>query len=277
MNAFWSRCGWATLPKPSSVLIFRFCALLTAVLHDRTARPSSITVQQPHRERPQPNFGPFNPRSSRNTYSSGVLGSVSTTRDLPFTFSEIRAITSSLPQRAEAEPFRPLNQDSESPLPIWVHPPEPNVHPVFPEWKHRCFVKWAPGSRSQREPARSARAVGRSLRTRAVARRGLRPLCDSRRGQGIAGVPAVYRDSLADGEVFEAHRFSPVLNHSLAGDHDHVLVQVRCCAACRGRMPSRALREADRRAARESDYRRCITLFRLQETLSELIIGCTHS
>src|SRR5437667_11134031 len=144
MNAFWSRCGWATLPKPSSVLMFRFCALLTAVLQDRTAWPSRITVQQPHCERPQPNFGPFNPRSSRNTYSSGVLGSVSTTRDLPFTFSEIRAITSSLPQRAEAEPFRPLNQDSESPLPIWVYPPEPNVHPVFPEWKHRCLRKMGP-------------------------------------------------------------------------------------------------------------------------------------
>ena len=103
-------------------------------------------------------LGPFNPRSSRNTYSSGVLGSVSTTRDLPFTFSEIRAITSSLPQRAGVEPLRPLDQDSESTR-IWVYSPEPNVHPVFPEWKHRCFVKWAPGGRSQREPARSASAL----------------------------------------------------------------------------------------------------------------------
>src|SRR5213594_2244953 len=112
--------------------MFRFCALLTAMLHDRTALSSTITVQQPHCERPQPNFGPFNPSSSRNTYSSGVLGSVSTTRDLPFTFSEIRAITSSLPQRAEAEPLRPLNQDSESPLPIWVYPPDPMYTQSFP-------------------------------------------------------------------------------------------------------------------------------------------------
>src|SRR5207244_5198780 len=93
--------------------MFRFCALLTAMLHERTALPSTITVQQPHCERPQPNFGPFNPSSSRNTYSRGVLGSVSTTRDLPFTFSEIRAITSSLP--------------------------EPNIHPVCPERKFYAF------------------------------------------------------------------------------------------------------------------------------------------
>src|SRR5713101_4527001 len=78
--------------------MFRFCALLTAILHDRTALPSTITVQQPHCERPQPNFGPFRPSSPRNTYSSGVLGSVSTIRDLPFTFSEIRAITIFLPR-----------------------------------------------------------------------------------------------------------------------------------------------------------------------------------
>src|SRR5437667_3176714 len=84
------------LPKPSSVVMFRFCALLTAMLHDRTGLSSTITVQQPHCERPQPNFGPFKPSSPRNTYNRGVLGSVSTTRDFPFTFSEIRAITVSL-------------------------------------------------------------------------------------------------------------------------------------------------------------------------------------
>src|SRR6059036_2209399 len=94
--------------------MFRFCALLTAMLHERTALPSTITVQQPHCERPHPNFGPFNPSSSRKTYSSGVLGSASTTRDFPFTFSEIRAITSSLP--------------------------DPNIHPVFPERKFYAFV-----------------------------------------------------------------------------------------------------------------------------------------
>src|SRR5260370_25020789 len=76
--------------------MFRFCALLTAMLHDRTALPSTITVQQPHCERPQPNFGPFSPSSPRNTYNSGVLGSVSTTRGLPFTFSDILAMTRSL-------------------------------------------------------------------------------------------------------------------------------------------------------------------------------------
>src|SRR5437867_2216187 len=89
--------------------MFRFWALLTAILHDRTALPSRITVQQPHCERPHPNLGPFNLRLSRNTYSSGVLGSVSTTRDLPFTFSETRAITRFLPQ-GTFENERPLTK-----------------------------------------------------------------------------------------------------------------------------------------------------------------------
>src|SRR5438309_3142960 len=96
--------------------MFRFCALLTAMLHERTALPSTITVQQPHCERPHPNFGPFKPSSPRKTYSSGVVGSASMTRDFPFTFSEIRAITSSLP--------------------------ELNIHPVFPERKYfGCLIQ----------------------------------------------------------------------------------------------------------------------------------------
>jgi len=49
----------------------------TGVVQERTACPRAITVQQPHWPRPQPNFGPFNCRSSASTYSSGVAGSTS--------------------------------------------------------------------------------------------------------------------------------------------------------------------------------------------------------
>ena len=38
-----------------------------AMLHDRAAFPSMITVHAPHCERPQPNLGPFSPKSSRKT------------------------------------------------------------------------------------------------------------------------------------------------------------------------------------------------------------------
>src|SRR5438094_4239617 len=63
-----------------------------------------------------------------------------------------------------------------------------------------------------------------------LASRQLGPLCDSGRSQCIAGVPAVYGNSLADGEVFEVDVFRPVLNDSLASDHDCVLVWIRCGA-----------------------------------------------
>jgi hypothetical protein len=76
--------------------MFPFATAVTGMLHDSAMFPSRMTVHAPHWERPQPNFGPFNPRASRKTYSSGVLGSVSTTRDLPFTVSEICAMAGSL-------------------------------------------------------------------------------------------------------------------------------------------------------------------------------------
>jgi hypothetical protein len=51
-----------------------------------------ITLHAPHCANPQPKRGPCNSRSFRSTYSSGVLGSTSTFRDAPFTFSVICAI-----------------------------------------------------------------------------------------------------------------------------------------------------------------------------------------
>src|ERR1700674_6074149 len=96
MNAVCRKWGCSTLPKPSSVVMLRFCAAVTGTLHDRTVFPSMITVHAPHWPRPQPNLGPCSPRSSRKTYKSGVLGSMSTTRDWLFTRSEIRAMASFL-------------------------------------------------------------------------------------------------------------------------------------------------------------------------------------
>jgi hypothetical protein len=116
MKAFWSLCGWATLPNPSKVVIFRFPTALTGKPQDRTDLSSRITVHAPHCDRPQPNLGPFSSRSSRKTYSSGVLGSVSTTCDLPFTVSEIRAKASRLSRRTK-------NEDVWSELIAWISHP----------------------------------------------------------------------------------------------------------------------------------------------------------
>src|SRR5713226_6109667 len=96
MNAVCSGCGWATLPKPSSVVILLFCAALVGRVQDRTDFPSMITVHAPHWPRPQPNLGPCSPKSLRKTYKSGVLESAFTTRALPFTLSEIFAMASFL-------------------------------------------------------------------------------------------------------------------------------------------------------------------------------------
>jgi hypothetical protein len=113
MKAFWSLCGWATLPNPSRVVIFRFLTALTGKPQERTDLSSRITVHAPHWDRPQPNLGPFSSRSSRKTYSSGVLGSVSTTCDLPFTVSEIRAMASPLSRRTK-------NEDARSEPIAWI-------------------------------------------------------------------------------------------------------------------------------------------------------------
>ena len=47
--------------------------------------PPTMAAQAPHCPRPQPNFGPFSPRSFLSTYSSGVSGAASTTCCSPFT------------------------------------------------------------------------------------------------------------------------------------------------------------------------------------------------
>src|SRR5579872_7185938 len=91
--------------------MLRFCAAVTGTLQERTALPSRITVHAPHWPSPQPNLGPCSSRSSRKTYKSGVVGSVSTTRDWLFTRSEIRAMRVSF-----LDFFDTRKLDSASPL-----------------------------------------------------------------------------------------------------------------------------------------------------------------
>jgi len=55
------------------------------VEHERTAAPSTCTVQAPQRPAPQPNFVPLSSNVSRSTQSSGVCGVTLTLRSLPFT------------------------------------------------------------------------------------------------------------------------------------------------------------------------------------------------
>ncbi len=73
----------------SIVVTERLAALATDVLHERTALPSSRTVQAPHSAIPHEYFVPFSFRSSRSTQSSGVSGGASTLRRSPLTVSVI--------------------------------------------------------------------------------------------------------------------------------------------------------------------------------------------
>src|SRR6266852_3912678 len=53
-------------PQASSVTILPLI-WATGATQERTGRPSTRTVQDPHCARPQPNFGPWSPRLSRRT------------------------------------------------------------------------------------------------------------------------------------------------------------------------------------------------------------------
>ena len=64
----------------------------TSVEHERTAAPSTCTVQAPQRPAPQPNFVPLSSNVSRSTQSRGVCGVTLTLRSLPFTRRVISAI-----------------------------------------------------------------------------------------------------------------------------------------------------------------------------------------
>ena len=63
------------LPATSDIVVWQ----------ERTALPSTWTVQAPHRPEPQPNLVPVSLRCSRTTQSSGVSASTSTLCAVPLT------------------------------------------------------------------------------------------------------------------------------------------------------------------------------------------------
>src|SRR5215475_11087893 len=85
MKACCSGCSLLDEPRPSIVVISLLATVLIGVTHERTALPSTSTVQAPHCARPQPNFAPLSSRSLRSTYSNGVSGSAGTERLTPLT------------------------------------------------------------------------------------------------------------------------------------------------------------------------------------------------
>src|SRR6266481_3980147 len=90
MHAVWTGSGDSTPISPSSVRISLPVERETGRVHERTARPSTSTVQAPHCPSPQPNRGLFIERLSRRTYSRGQSGSASTVCSRPLILSEMR-------------------------------------------------------------------------------------------------------------------------------------------------------------------------------------------
>src|SRR5262245_28758442 len=104
MKACWIGCSLAMEPKPSIVVTWCPAASDTAVWQERIGLPSSRTVQEPHCDSPQPNFGPFSCRSSDRTYNSGVLSSTSTVCATLFTVNLMALIISSQFRDQDAGP-----------------------------------------------------------------------------------------------------------------------------------------------------------------------------
>ena len=88
------------MASPSIVVISRPARLATGMMQDRTATPSTITVQAPHCAIPHPNFVPVKSSCSRKTQSSGVDGSTSMVFSTPFTKSVFAISAPRLSMRA---------------------------------------------------------------------------------------------------------------------------------------------------------------------------------
>src|SRR3954452_1459355 len=69
----------------------------TGIAQERTARPSTCTVQAPQDAMPQPNFVPVILRCSRSTHSSGVVPSTATSLRCPFTVNAAICASFALP------------------------------------------------------------------------------------------------------------------------------------------------------------------------------------
>ena len=79
------RDGSGRRSSPSMLTIERPPTADIGVWHERTALPSTCTVQAPQKPPPQPNLVPVRPSSSRRYQSSGMSGSPSNVRFDPFT------------------------------------------------------------------------------------------------------------------------------------------------------------------------------------------------
>src|SRR5262249_9658215 len=88
---------------PSIVVTGRLPTAPTDRRHERTGLPSICTVQVPHCAMPQPYLVPVMPSTSRNTQSSGVPPSTSTSCLVPLTLIE-KVMTFSRQGRATRPP-----------------------------------------------------------------------------------------------------------------------------------------------------------------------------
>ena len=75
------------------VVIFLPTTADTGITQERTASPSTCTVQAPHCAMPQPYLVPSMPASSRNAQRSGMSGSTLRSRVLPLTCSLIMKVS----------------------------------------------------------------------------------------------------------------------------------------------------------------------------------------
>src|ERR1700730_2693579 len=111
MHAVCTGSGDSTPMSPSSVRISLPVERETGSIHDRTARPSTNTVQAPHCPSPQPNRGLFIERLSRRTYRRGQSGSASTVCSRPLIFSEMRLTETSQHHQDRLILSRPYYQE----------------------------------------------------------------------------------------------------------------------------------------------------------------------
>src|SRR6476646_8452307 len=84
-HAFWIFAPAGVSPIASIVVIAESPTLSTGVMQERMGVPFICTVQAPQSARPQPNFVPVIPSTSRSTQSSGVSPSTSTSWSVSLT------------------------------------------------------------------------------------------------------------------------------------------------------------------------------------------------
>src|SRR6267143_1933633 len=87
IQACWIFLPAGVAPMASIVVMRLPAAAETGVMQERTGLPSRWIVHAPHKARPQPNFVPVIPSTSRSTQSNGVSSSTSTLRALPLIVS----------------------------------------------------------------------------------------------------------------------------------------------------------------------------------------------